>query len=281
MLVGLEARRMDNYVRLNCGVNSVPERDSEADSWHRRSVQANADVDAGLDDLAWNDVLMRKGEIGPDPKDSSSQGESVREPQINIPMSMRQRSDRPNRGRPVVHMADAPIEEPVVDANLRNIRENDNVVRVDAHANNNDLNQAPDDVVENDNGANEIAENQVNVDADGNDLANQRVAVQEAQEPVADEPESVEVEPDQISDELLRGSEPDAEVADDVDERENIEDEEIDSLLRGACDWKLKVRFEYRERIKQAAKVQPPAYFGASRQLLSKVSFKKKKVIFK
>ena len=79
-----------------------------------------------------------------------------------------------------MHMADAPIEEPVVDANLRNIRENDNVVRVDAHANNNDLNQAPDDVVENDNGANEIAENQVNVDADGNDLADQRNAVQEA-----------------------------------------------------------------------------------------------------
>ena len=131
---------MDNYVRLNCGVNSVPERDSEADSWHRRSVQANADVDAGLDDIERNDVLRLRGEIGPGSRDSSSQGESIGEPQINIPMSMRQGSVPLNRGRPVVHMADAPIEEPAVDANQRNLRENDNQARVYANVNNDEFN---------------------------------------------------------------------------------------------------------------------------------------------
>lgn len=53
-----------------CGVNPVPESHSEADSWQRRSVQAEAQkVSVGLDENAWEEVLRIKDEIGRDKKD--------------------------------------------------------------------------------------------------------------------------------------------------------------------------------------------------------------------
>ena len=65
------------------------------------------------------------------------------------------------------------------------------------------------------------------------------------------------------------------------DERADSDDEAVDELLEMACDSKLIVRAEFRQRTEQATFVPPHALNGVSKAALTTYSLKGKKVIFK
>ena len=104
----------------------------------------------------------------------------------------------------------------------------------------------------------------MNGDAEENADANQA--------PVDERIDINDVEPNANNQDAERGEE---------DERADSEDEAVDRLLEMACDAKIIVRAEFRQRTGQAAFVPPHAVNGVSKAALKTYSLKGKKVIFK